>query len=216
MKQQEARLPTAPDANETYKVDSEGAPDMTARLQTPQSSKKKRRSFIPTPGGQVSSGFDDTAGPPGIIPKGVQNFPRGDTLVTYIITWSPHMVSVTVSSTHVTSYSTHTQERAAHIKISSPILYDMNTLMATKEDGGGDVDTRGTSPMLRDPSLTKRSMQMPPPKARKVLNPRTRPSGLQRLRGGRPRGVFAVRQPTVGSSRQEGPLKAKVGIVYLE
>ena len=97
-----------------------------------------------------------------------------------------------------------TQERVP----SSPILYDMNALMATKEDRGGTRSSRGTSPMLNSP-------KMPPPKARKVLNPRMKPSGLQRLRGGRPRGVFAVRQPTVGGSRQEGPLKAKVGVVYM-
>ena len=50
-----ARLPTAPDASKAGS--EEGGHNTTTQLQTPRSSNKKRRSFIPTPGGQVSSGL---------------------------------------------------------------------------------------------------------------------------------------------------------------
>ena len=87
------------------------------------------------------------------------------------------------------------QERGCGQGDASPILLNSNSLV-DKQEGGGEDHSR-------------RSTNMPPPKTKKLLNPRARPSGLQRplQRGGGTR-VLGVRPN--GCKRTEGPMKARV------
>ena len=81
------------------------------------------------------------------------------------------------------------QERGYGQENASPIPFNFS-------EGGGEDRSR-------------RLTNMPPPKTKKLLNPRARPSGLQRplQRGGGTR-VLGVRPN--GCKRTEGPMKARV------
>ena len=82
------------------------------------------------------------------------------------------------------------QERVCGQGDASPILLNSNSLREGEDH-------------------SRRSTNMPPPKTKKLLNPRARPSGLQRplQRGGGTR-VLGVRPN--GCKKTEGPMKARV------
>ena len=105
-------------------------------------------------------------------------------IIDYLCMSASHCMSVCLSVVCLSS-----QERGYGQENASPIPFNFS-------EGGGEDRSR-------------KSTNMPPPKTKKLLNPRARPSGLQRplQRGGGTR-VLGVRPN--GCKRTEGPMKPRV------